>query len=67
MSLRANRIVLCFIVVAGAVRAQTPMYEMAPIKYSESTPHDPVAELQKVVEKKPATLSSDWRDGEGRA
>jgi hypothetical protein len=63
MSLRANLIVLCFIFVAGVVRAQTPMYEMAPIKYSEATPHDPVAQLQQVVEKQPATLSSDDKRG----
>jgi hypothetical protein len=56
-------VLLLSLMAGGFARAHTPTYEMAPINYSEATPHDPVADLQQAVEKAPATLTASENGG----
>ncbi len=48
---------------AVGVRADDPLYEQAPINYSNATPHDPVVPLQHAIDQSKTKLTSSDRQG----
>jgi hypothetical protein len=63
MKLRSLITVLVLLLGPQIARAQTPTYEMAPINYSQATPHDPVSELTGSIEKGQSKLEASAERG----